>query len=77
MAVSELAVPIREVLNDFRNTYGSRLVSAELSLGRGVRVALGSTEKLMRIEATAEVPTERKCVGKHDYQGARFFEPKL
>ena len=56
----ELVVQIREVFNESRNTYGSRRVHAELTLGRGIQVSLGSIEKLMRIEAIAGVPTKRK-----------------
>lgn len=56
----DLAVQIREVFEESRNTYGSRRVHAELTMGRGVEVSLGTVEKLMREHGVVGVPTRRK-----------------
>jgi putative transposase len=48
------------VFEQSRLTYGSRRVHAELTLGRGVAVSLGTIAKLMRVHGVAGVPTRRK-----------------
>jgi len=56
----DLAVQVREIYVESRNTYGSRRVHAELTLGRGVPVSLGFIEKLMRLQGVVGVPSRRK-----------------
>ena len=55
-----LSIQIREVFEESRLTYGSMRIHAELTLGRGVAVSLGTVEKLMRIHGVVGVPTRRK-----------------
>ena len=56
----DLSIQIREVFEESRLTYGSMRIHAELTLGRGVAVSLGTVEKLMRIHGVVGVPTRRK-----------------
>jgi len=56
----ELTVVIKRVHAQSRNTYGSKRVHAELTMGLGIHVSKPTVEKIMRSDGIYGLPAKRK-----------------
>lgn len=57
---NELTVAIKAIHAQSRNTYGSRRVHAELTMGLGISVSKPTVEKIMSSNGIYGLPTKRK-----------------
>jgi len=68
---NELTVVIKRVDAHSRNTYGSRRVHAELTMGLGIQVSKPTVEKIMSSNGIYGLPTKRKYRKKTNIATAR------